>query len=219
MNWSYKFRFIFLIAISLFLASAANAQSGRRSTRESSKTPTTAPSVSGPKPVEKKTDTAQRLQLLVGINGNAAFATVPHYLYDTVLDNCIRRLGEAEIVFATSAGNRMERADAVKAAKQEKSRYVVLLDIGNEYADPSKQVKNGQNELYVDYVIFEPETAKVKQSGRAHQRIYQTGRGGVSLPSKNSPIYSEYALRQAAREAADRILAAFDIKVNDGSSY
>lgn len=215
MSTSHKLQFIFLLTISLLLASAANAQSGRRSTRESSKAPTTAPSVSGPKPVEKKIDAAPRLQLLVGINGNAAFATVPYYLYDTVLDNCIRRLGEAEIVFATSAGNRMDRGDAVKAAKQEKGRYVVLLDIGDEYADAGKQVKNGQNELYVDYVIFEPETAKVKQSGRAHQRIYQTGRGGVSLPSKNSPIYSEYALRQAAQEAADRILAAFDIKVRE----
>jgi hypothetical protein len=219
MSRSRKLQFIFLLALSLLLPSAAHAQSGRRSTRESSKTPPTTPSVSGPKPVEKKPDTAQRLQLLVGINGNAVFATVPYYLYDTVLDNCIRRLGEAEIVFATSAGNRMARGDAIKAAKLEKSRYVVLLDIGDEYADAGKQVKNGQNELYVDYVIFEPQTGKVKQSGRAHQRIYQTGRGGVLSPKKNSPIYSEYALRQAAREAADRVLAAFDIKVRDGSSY
>src|SRR5262249_20616384 len=75
------------------------------------------------------------------------------------------------------------------------------------------------DELYVDYVIFEPVTAKVKQLGRAHQRIYQTGRGGISLPNKNSPIYSEYALRQAALEAADRILSAFDIKVDDKTPF
>ena len=39
--------------------------------------------------------------------------------------------------------------------------------------------------------------------------------GGVSLPSKNSPVYSDYAVKQAAREAADRILEAFDIKVRE----
>jgi len=206
-----------LIAIALVWALSAQAQSGRRSSPSSS--PTTAPSVSGPKTIEKKLGTAPSLQLLVGINSDDAAVTIPHYLYDTVLDNCTRRLGEAEIVIVNSAGNRFRRGDAIKAAREEKTRYVVSLSIGSEYADAGRQVKNNQDELYVDYVIFEPVTAKVKQSGRAHQRIYQTGRGGISLPNKNSPIYSEYALRQAAQEAADRILSAFDIKVDDKAPF
>ena len=157
--------------------------------------------------------------MLVGIDKHEAVATIPFYIYDTVLDNCVRRLGEAEIVMPTSGGNDMNRGAAIKAAKQETVRYVVLLHIGSEYADAGKQVKNGQDELYVDYTAFEPETAKVKASGRTHQHIYQTGRGGVSLPSKNSPIYSEYAIREAAREAADRILERFDIKIRGEFPY
>src|SRR5438876_704045 len=74
---------------------------------------------------------------------------------------------------------------------------------------------NGSDQLYVNYTIFEPETAKVRQSGRTHQSIYKTGRVGVSGPSKNSPLYSEYALKQSARETAERILEAFDIKLRD----
>jgi len=93
------------------------------------------------------------------------------------------------------------------------------LHVGSEYADAGKQVKNGQDELYVEYTVFEPETAKVKASGRTHQHIYQTGKGGVSLPSKNSPIYSEYAIKEAAREAADRILERFDIKIRGEGPY
>ena len=193
-------------------AIAAHAQSGRRSTGGST---TTAPSVSGPKAVEKKPTGPQKIQLLVGIDARSPLSTIPFYLSDTVLDNCIRRLGEAGIVMATSGGSNINRADAIKAAKQETVRYVVLLRIGSEYADAGRQVKNGQDELYVEYTVFEPETAKVKRSGRAHQTIYQTGRGGVSSPSKNSPLYSEYAIKQAAREAADRILAGFDIKVRE----
>jgi hypothetical protein len=200
---------LLLIAIVLCSWTAAHAQSGRRGTGTST---TSAPSVSGPKTIEKKPET-KRIQMLVGIDKHEAFATVPLYLYDTVLDNCVRRLGEADIVLPTLAGSDMNRGAAIKAAKQETVRYVVLLHIGSEYADAGKQVKNGQDELYVEYTVFEPETAKVKASGRTHQHIYQTGRGGVSLPSKSSPIYSEYAIKQAAREAADQILERFDIKI------
>jgi len=157
--------------------------------------------------------------MLVGIDKHEVFATVPYYIFDTVLDNCIRRLGEADIVMPTSGGSDMSRGAAIKAAKQETVRYVVLLHVGSEFADAGKQVKNGQDELYVEYTVFEPETAKVKASGRTHQLIYQTGRGGVSLPSKNSPIYSEYAIKQAAREAADQILERFDIKIRGEGPY
>lgn len=203
----------FLLLTLILLSSAiAQAQSGRRSTGGS--TPS-APSVSGPKAVEKKSTPAPKLLLLVGINRGDAFTTVPYYIYDTVLDNCIRRLGEAEIVLPTSAGNNVNRGDAIKAARQETVRWVVSLEVRSVYADGGKQVKNNADELYVDYTVIEPQTGKIKRSGRTHQTIYQTGRGGVSLPSKNSPVYSEYAIKQAAREAADRILAGFDIKVRE----
>jgi len=209
-----NFQILLLFGIGLAALSATPAQSGRRS-GASPTTTTTTPSVSGPKTIEKKPVAQPKIQLLVGINGRNPTTTVPFYIFDTVLDNCIRRLGEAEIVFVTSAGNQMNRAAAIKAAKSETVRYVVLLDIVSDYADPDHQAKNGLNDLDIDYVVFEPEIAKIKKSGQTHQRIYQTGRGGVSLPTRNSPIYSEYALKQAAREAADRILEAFDIKARE----
>jgi hypothetical protein len=202
---------IFSILVSLLVTSPALAQSGRRGAKT---TTTTAPSVSGPKEVEKKATPQPKIQLLVGITGRSVFTNVPYYLYDSVLENCIRRLEEANIVFPTSAGHDLSRGQAIKAAKQETVRYVVVLELGSEYADAGR-VSDNQDSLYVGYTIFEPETAKMKNAGRAHQHIYQTGRGGVSLPSKNSPVYSEYSLRQAAREAADKILASFDIKVRE----
>jgi hypothetical protein len=132
------------------------------------------------------------------------------------MDNCVRRLGDASDVIVNSAGSRMSRADAIKQAKGETARYVVWLQIGSELADSGRQQnRNDADELYVTYMILEPGTAKFKQTGRSHHQIYQTGRGGVSLPKKNSPLYSEYALKQAAREIAERVLAAFDIKLRD----
>ena len=205
------------LSILALCAAAAVAQSGRKNTGGSTST-TVTPSVSGPKPVEKKPEVSKRIQLLVGIDKHQAFVSIPYYLYDTVLDNCIRRLGEADIVMPTSAGGDFTRADAIKAAKQETVRYVVLLNLGSEYADAGKQVKNGQDSLYVDYVMFEPETAKIKASGRAHQHIYQSGRVGIGQP-RNSPVYSEYAIKQAGIEIANRILAVFDIKVRGEGPY
>src|SRR5213595_99535 len=110
---SKKFAATILTGFLLCTASAM-AQSGRRGKGGSTTTATT-PSVSGPKATEKKADSAPKLQLLVGIDGREVFTNIPNYIFDTVLEDCVRRLGEAEIVFATSAGNNMNRAEARKA--------------------------------------------------------------------------------------------------------
>ena len=157
------------------------------------------------------------MQLLVGIDREEVFNNVPYYIYDTVLDNVIRRLGDAEIVFANSGG-KMTRSDASKAAKQEKARWVVNLEIRSIYADSGRQVKNNQDELVISYAVMEPETAKIKHSGVTRQHIYQNGRGGISVPSKNGGVYSEYSIKQAAIEVADRILSDFDISVRNSTS-
>ena len=207
-------RFAAAVLTSFLLCTAtAQAQSGRRGTGGSTTT-TTTPSVSGPKATEKKSDPAPKLQLLVGIDGRevSVSSRIPFYVFDTVLENCVRSLGEAETVFATSAGNNMPRTEARKAAKQETKRWVISLEIRSIYADAGNQVRKGQDELYVEYAVIEPETGNIKRSGRTNQLIYQNGRGGVTLPTRNGAIYSEYSIKQAAREAADHILAGFDIK-------
>ena len=113
----------------------------------------------------------------------------------------------------------MNRAEGTRAEKQEKARWVVNLEIRSIYTDSSRQVKNNQDELYVSYVVIEPETAKVKHSGQTRQHIYQNGRGGISMPSKNGGVYSEYSIKQAAIEVADRILGDFDISVRERSPF
>jgi len=213
MNKLYHRRVLLFAAIICACAAVTCAQSGRRSTGG---TTTTEPSVSGPKTVEKKPEKPPRLQLLVGIDNRDPTSNIPYYVSDTVIDNCVRRLGDAADVIATAAGHPMNRADAVRAAREETTRYIVWLQIGSELADSGKQPsKNSVDELYVSYTILEPGTAKQKQYGRSHHQIYQTGRGGVSAPNKDSPMYSEYALKQAATEAAERVLSAFDIKLRD----
>ena len=200
---------VFLLAIGI----TVDAQSGRRSSGGQ----TTAPSVSGPKTVEKAPVKAPILQLLVGVENSNPLLNVPYYLSDTVLDNCVRRLNEATEINASRTGRGMTRAESVSRAKAAKEAYVIFLQIESDIADSGKQAKNGPDELYVRYTIFEPVTARIKQWGRTHQQIYKIGPGGISVPtaSKNNPLYSEYALKQAAREAAERVLEAFEIKIRD----
>jgi len=200
-------------ALTLFCVTAIAAQSGRRGT---SKSTTTAPTVSGPKQIEVNPQKTAKLQLLVGVEDpNSFINNIPYYLSDTVLDACIGRLSEAADVVATRATRHTSRGDAVKAAKEEKERYVVLLQVGSDAADAGRQTSNSPDQLYVSYEIFEPVTAKIKQRGRSYHGIYKVGNVGVSGPptSRRGAVYSEYAVKQSAREAEELILAAFDIKV------
>src|SRR5712671_1841832 len=89
----------FLLAITI----TVDAQSGRRS----SSGQTTAPSVSGPKTVEKTAAKAPKIQLLVSVEDHNLLVGVPYYLSDTVLDNCVRRLNDAAEINATTAGRGM----------------------------------------------------------------------------------------------------------------
>lgn len=211
-----KQQILLITAIALLTWGVAQAQSGRRSTGGTTTTPATTASPAATKPAEKKPAADSRLQLLVGINRAGAFTITPYYVYDTVLADCIKRLGDAEIVFANSGGNEMNRSAAVKAAKEETTRWVVSLELKSLFAESGRQIKPDQDELYVEYTVVEPVTGKIKSSGRTQRHIYQSGRGGSSLPTtKGGPNYSEYSIKQAALEAADKILAAFDIKVRE----
>ncbi|HSP64180.1 MAG TPA: hypothetical protein VLQ90_14420 [Pyrinomonadaceae bacterium] len=200
-----------LLAIIFTSTISVEAQSGRRSSNGQ----TTAPSVSGPKTVEKTPVKAPKIQLLVSVEDRNPLMSVPYYLSDTVLDNCVRHLNDAPEINATTSGRGTTRAEAIIRAKAQKEAFVIFLQIESDIAPSAKQAKNGPDELYVRYTIFEPATARIKQWGRTHQQIYKTGQGGVSTSSKSSPVYSEYALKQAAREAAERVLEAFEIKIRD----
>ena len=208
---AFRYRSIVSFLLLLITCVTAAAQSGRRS---SGKTTTTTPSVSGTKEVVAKPQKAARLQLIVGIDPGGGFANTPYYLVDTLVDECIRRLGEATDVVVTPA-QRITRGEAAKAAKAEKERFVVWLQLGNDLAGTS-QTRSGPTELWINFAILEPGTAKTKHMGRTYHSIYKVGNTGVSGPSsRQSPIYSEYAVKKTAREAADKILEVFDIKIGE----
>jgi hypothetical protein len=185
------------LVIILICASITSAQSGRRSAKST----------------EKSTAPQKKVSLLVSIEDRNPFSNIPYYLADTALDACIDRLRDAAEISVSSSTRGMSRADAIRRAKTEKEIYVVWLQIVSGLPDSAKPSKKAPEELYLRYTIFEPTTARVIAEGRTHQSIYRMSGGGVSsqTSSRDSPIYSEYALKQAAREAGDLVMRAFEI--------
>ena len=207
-------RAILVSSVLIGCALCVQAQSGRRST---SKPIITAPSVSEPKEVEAKPKTPARLQILLVAENPSPFNQTPYYLSDTVLDECARRLQEASNVLANVGRDDMTRAQAAQAAKNEKERYVVWLQLGNDVADSSRQVQDQYAQLYVSYVVYDPGTGKVRASGRTYNGLAKVGNIGVSGPpsSRRTAVYEQEMVKRSAREAADRVLKTLGISIND----
>lgn len=209
--------FLVLLTRSLELASAiallaifigtASAQSGRRLPKSRS-VPTPTPAPVEKKPVE---ETPAGLPVFVGIDQFENFgAHVPLYFFDSVMRACAERLDETSIEISIVQSG-MNRSDAIKRAKAEKEAYVVWLQLRTD--DAGSRDLSDLSEIFIEFVLFEPSTAKVKTSGRSYQ--WKGAGGGVAVPgtpARNTLPYTEYRLKQAARAAAERILTALNIK-------
>lgn len=202
------FRLIALAALAIaFIPLTAAAQSGRRLPKP---TPTPAPS---PQPVQVAAKPAPKpkpaLKLIVGAEQRGFMSGLPSYLTSSVLKACADRLDAEPSIEVTVSHRDVSRGEAIKTAKAEKEAYVVWLQLGSDRMDYGRQTDI--NDLYLQYVVFAPMTAKVAANGRTYPQGY--GTGGVIVnpgrfPGGNNLPYIEQALKQAARAAAERILDA-----------
>lgn len=206
-------RFLFIVAAPVAFATVVAAQSGRRSASKPAPSPPRAPSEStSTNPTEPGAKKAPEIQLLVGVDDPNPLSGVPQYFADTVLDVCVRRLSQPEVVKVTAGPRTLTRGDAVKAAKAEAARYVVWLQVGNSSSDAGRQASGSSDEYYVNFMLIEPGTAKVKQSGRVFGGGRKVGNVGVGVPSSRNMLYLEQIIKDEARQAAERILSALGIK-------
>jgi hypothetical protein len=212
MSTFFARRLVLLMAVLLASTAVVAAQSGRRGGVKSSAPPT--PPVASPTEAPSKPQMSSRLELLVTIDDPTGFDQVPLHIPDTVLGTCLRRLAEAKAVMPTPAARRMTRAEALKAAKAETARHVVWLQVRNEQAEYGADISTHSDQLYITFEIYEPGTAKIKESGRAWYRTVGVGNVGVSGPSSRRAVYSDYAIKETAKQAADKILNAFQIKID-----
>jgi hypothetical protein len=202
-------------------AQGARAQSGRKGQKSPSPVPAeSAPqgeSESGPKrDAPKKSDA---LVSFVVMNGDEGILMIEPQARDDVAKNFLRRLGASQVVSVSSAGAG-HRSAARTRAKGETTAYVVFFQLDEEnYATSTGRPDT--RTLVIKTFVYAPKTADLKYTDTVYQRPYRpTARvGGIPIPVPTTRGVEQYPsqreLEQAARDAADRLLARFQITPTD----
>ena len=201
-------------AAALILAAAfgAAAQSGRKAQKPLG-LPTEAPKPgeTAAKPAAKK---PEALHSFVVMRGDDATFGIDPMARDGVASAFARRLGESATIEVTDAG-RGNRQGARSRAKEERKAYVVLFQLEEQPGDMNMGRADSRT-LLIRTFIYTPKTGDLKFTDTIFQRpAYDSvGVGGVRVPVPTRRVErypSQRELEQAARDAADRLLARFHV--------
>jgi hypothetical protein len=198
---------ILLPSLIILFAVTGLAQSGRRQKKPepAAPVPTPTPEPTPTSKEEKKTD----LGFIVSLDNSTMFEFYPLSYSSAVLQGCSERLRKASSADVTTARD-MNRGDAIKKAKAEKTTYVVLLRL---VSFPIGGTQRQDEEIELEYTVFAPVTAKIATSGKSYQNAARKGPVSVSRPGgTSSMLYREILLKRAAENAADRILSALHLR-------
>ena len=200
------FAFSFAIVFALGCAATAAAQSGRKAPKSTpapaaaplpEPTPATVPASERPKPV---------LQFVIGIERFDSFSSVSIASYNAALRSCANQLDEPPSVSVETVESSLSRGEATNRAKAEKKAYVVWLRIRED--NMSSGPTGTPNNVYIEYMVLAPITAKVVSSGSAYPR-----RRGILPGSRTSSIYGDREIIEAAQAVANKILSAMHMHI------
>jgi hypothetical protein len=198
----------FVLALVLSGAATDMAQSGRK-VRKSTPAPDSSPEPTpAPTPTASSVKPKPRLTFLVGLDRYDSFTNIPLYAYEGVLRNLTDRLADSPSVRVGGAQSDMSRSDAIHKAKAETEAYVVWIQLRDDSLSRDPRNSGNLENLVVEYTVLAPTTAKQATSGRSYA---QSQRNRGILSPRTSSIYGDRYLNQAAQEAAERILAHFQI--------
>lgn len=197
------------------------AQSGRRAPKSSTPLPTptetsTGVSESNSKPANQS---AKPLLSLAVFEFDDPFLET--FLTSRIaLDGFLNRLKDAPDV-SVVIGGKITRKDAAARAKNETEAHVVVLQLEESAAVGGRETigRVDPATLVVKYYVYAPTSGTLKYVGRVEQRPYQQAArvGGVRIPLPSpvprGRVASEWTLEQAARDAAEEVLARFQIRL------
>lgn len=193
-----------LVALALLsFLMAAPAQSGRKVRKPATPPPVATPEPASPLPTPAE-KTKPSLTLVVGMQRTNLFDNARIYNASGALHTVVDRLEDHSGVKVVQVRGDMSRAEAVRRAKAEKEAYVVLLELSYD-----RMAGSSEGQLRLLYWVFSPITAKIKTSGQTYPHMYRTR--GVILDPRGPDIYGDRQLQEAARDAADRVLRAFQL--------
>ncbi|MDQ6651193.1 MAG: hypothetical protein M3Y84_00440 [Acidobacteriota bacterium] len=205
------------VSFSLGCNSTALAQSGRHVRKPMPAPVATAAPEPAPTPNKAAEKVKALLTFIVGIDRYNGFSNIPLYYYDSVSRGCAERLKDATGVKADIAHGEMSRSDAINRARAEKEAYVVWLQLSSQNINNTPGTVNNVNDIYLEYSVYAPTTAKRVAWGHTYQGARKRGVVvGPSPSGRGNRVYSEYLLKQAARDAAERILDVMKIGSTPG---
>ena len=190
-------------ALIVLCALAGYAQSGRRA-KKSTTPPVPTPEAS-PTPTPRKTPEQPAVPIYLGGNSFDSFGNIPYYFHESVTRSCAEGLQRHSAFHVEVNSRDMTRGDAVKRAKEMKEGYVVLLELRSDGMRTSSQ-DTDLSRVYIEYVVFAAVTSKTVTSGPVYQQA--GGIRDVIVGRSDSTTVAEQRLKNAARVAAQRILAA-----------
>ncbi len=196
-------RLLIIAAITFLSAITAVAQSGRQIRKTTpAPVPTPVPEAPLAKPEEKP---KPALTLIVGMQHVNLFDRARTYNANGALQAVEDRLDDHSGVKVSHFWGETTRSSAIQRAKSEKEAYVVLLELSLD-----RMAGDSDGEWRLSYWVFSPVTAKVKTSGSTYPRMYRN-RGGILNPRRAGIYGDDYQLQEASRDAAERILKAFQL--------
>ena len=185
----------------LIIATSVQAQSGRRQVKAPSVAPVPTPTPE-PAPTPKTEKEPDRV-ILVGTDRHSGPMTIPFSYYDAAQQGCAERLRGRSDAGVDVAQRDMHRGEAIEKAKKEQKTYVLLLSLKYD------AMSSSNDDLLLEYTLFEPVTAKVISTGRSYLNAKRAG--PLVVPTGRSPLYREQLLREAGEEVADRILKKLNL--------
>jgi hypothetical protein len=203
---SRAFHVTLYVALVAICALAVVAQSGRRA-RKPEPAPAPSPEATPTPPPAQKPKPPPTFTFIVGLDGFGDFNAISPSIYTGVLRNCAGRLDSSIAVKAEIGPHDMSRADAIRQAKSEKETYVVWIRLRPNTVSGETGVPDDPNNVFIEYWVFAPTTAKVATTGNTFPEAYRNK--VIRVPT--SGVDGDYYLNQAARGAAERILDHFHL--------
>jgi len=192
--WSIRLTSLVLTTVALLCCGSIRGQSGRRPPQP--KSPATATDPTKTDDSEVSDATKPRITVLVGRQ-----PTSRHLLSeDTIYAAFIERLNKQRNVEAIPIGDIKKREHAIKQAKSESKRYVVLLQLEIDNFQEGTIVLNSPD-LEIKYVVFAPVTGQEKFKGKVYYQAIGGARARKDAWPNGPPI--KITPEAAAIAAAD----------------
>jgi hypothetical protein len=220
------------LALCAVAAATAGAQSGRRKTSPISPVPTPTPAAEP----EGESESEGRPRRQAGGSGQLSFVVYrldnafPHVDFNVenmLMNAFMDRLTRSKDLTANYGGKRISRKEAQEIAKTEGESHVVLVELEDDIGAGGRPGGGaGQTDtrsLDVKTYVYEMGTGTLKFVDQTSQRPYRqttAGRtiGGIPLPlpaprARIERFPGELQLEQAARDAADRLMQRFHLRL------